>query len=83
MLDTAKGGRNPARWSVALGLRQGEALGLLWNAVDLDGDDLAGCWRSGGEFVAGPDPPRYSSPHSPATPHRRGGLVAVVAGQPR
>jgi integrase len=31
-------GRNSARWSVALalGLRQGEALGLPWDAVDLD-----------------------------------------------
>jgi len=38
VLDTAKGGRNPARWFVALalGLRQGEALGLPWDAVDLD-----------------------------------------------
>jgi integrase len=29
---------NGARWSVALALRlrQGEALGLLWDAVDLD-----------------------------------------------
>jgi integrase len=31
-------GRNAARWSVALalGLRQGEALGLQWDAIDLD-----------------------------------------------
>ncbi|ETA00428.1 site-specific recombinase XerD [Frankia casuarinae] len=38
ILDTAKGQRNAARWSVALalGLRQGEALGLPWDAVDLD-----------------------------------------------
>ncbi|WP_018504441.1 tyrosine-type recombinase/integrase [Parafrankia discariae] len=38
VLDTAKGQRNAARWSVALalGLRQGEALGLPWDAVDLD-----------------------------------------------
>lgn len=33
---------NGARWSVALalGLRQGEALGLLWDAVDLDAGTL-------------------------------------------
>ena len=32
--------RNPARWwvALALGLRQGEALGLLWADVDLDGE---------------------------------------------
>lgn len=40
VLDAAKGKdcRNAARWSVAfaLGLRQGEALGLRWSDVDLD-----------------------------------------------
>ncbi|WP_018640212.1 site-specific integrase [Parafrankia elaeagni] len=38
VLDAAKGQRNAARWSVApaLGLRQGEALGLPWDAVDLE-----------------------------------------------
>jgi integrase len=38
VLDTAKGRRNAARWSgaLALGLRQGEALGLPWDAVSLD-----------------------------------------------
>ncbi|SNQ51644.1 Integrase [Frankia canadensis] len=38
ILDTAKGQRDAARWSVALalGLRQGEALGLAWDAVSLD-----------------------------------------------
>jgi integrase len=38
VLDAARGHRNPARWSVALalGLRQGEALGLRWGDVDLD-----------------------------------------------
>jgi len=37
VLDAARGGRNPARWSVALGLglRQGEALGLRWRDLDL------------------------------------------------
>jgi integrase len=38
VLEEANGRRNAARWSVALalGLRQGEALGLPWDAVDLD-----------------------------------------------
>jgi integrase len=38
ILDTAALHRNAARWSVALalGLRQGEALGLSWTEVDLD-----------------------------------------------
>lgn len=38
ILDVAKGKRNAARWSVALaiGLRQGEALGLTWDHVDLE-----------------------------------------------
>jgi integrase len=38
VLQTALGQRNAARWSVALalGLRQGESLGLPWDAVDLE-----------------------------------------------
>jgi len=38
VLDAATGERNAARWSVALalGLRQGEALGLRWSDLDLD-----------------------------------------------
>ena len=37
LLKTAMGGRNGARWAIALalGLRQGEALGLKWSDVDL------------------------------------------------
>ncbi len=43
VLEAARGRRNAARWSVALalGLRQGEALGLTWDAVDLDAGTLA------------------------------------------
>jgi integrase len=43
VLTAAQGCRNSARWSVALalGLRQGEALGLAWDAVDLDEGTLA------------------------------------------
>src|SRR5690606_12118926 len=38
VIAAAKGQRNATRWSVALalGLRQGEALGLRWCDVDLD-----------------------------------------------
>lgn len=38
VLDTARGQWNSARWNVALaiGLRQGEALGLRWSDVDLE-----------------------------------------------
>jgi integrase len=38
LLDVASGRRNSARWALALalGLRQGEALGLRWEDVDLD-----------------------------------------------
>ncbi len=43
VLHEAKTRRNAARWSVALalGVRQGEALGLCWDAVDLDQATLA------------------------------------------
>ena len=42
ILATATGTRNAARWSVALalGLRQGEALGLSWEDVDLEAGTL-------------------------------------------
>lgn len=43
VLSVAATRRNAARWSaaLALGLRQGEALGLPWSAVDLDVGTLA------------------------------------------
>lgn len=42
VLDACRGTWNSARWSVALalGLRQGEALGLRWEDVDLDAGNL-------------------------------------------
>jgi integrase len=42
LLQSALQGRNGARWAVALalGLRQGEALGLRWDDVDLDAGTL-------------------------------------------
>lgn len=38
ILDAARQGRNGARWAIALalGLRQGEALGLTWSDIDLE-----------------------------------------------
>ena len=42
ILDVAATKRNGARWAVALalGLRQGEALGLCWDDLDLDAGEL-------------------------------------------
>lgn len=42
LLETAGERRNSARWAIALalGLRQGEALGLKWSDVDLDAGTL-------------------------------------------
>lgn len=47
ILDAAAGRRNAARWSVglALGLRQGEALGLRWAYVDLDAGTMRVWWQ--------------------------------------
>ncbi len=38
VLDAAQATMHPVRWSIALslGLRQGEALGLMWSDIDLD-----------------------------------------------
>lgn len=61
VLDAAAGSRNSARWSVglALGLRQGEALGLRWSYVDLDAGELRVWWqlhRRGHEHGCGTPP---------------------------
>jgi integrase len=42
LLNAAQGRRNTARWAVALalGLRQGEALGLMWSDINLDAGTL-------------------------------------------
>lgn len=47
VLAAAAGRRNSARWSVALalGLRQGETLGLRWQYVDLDRGELRVWWQ--------------------------------------
>lgn len=47
ILAATEGQRNAARWSVglALGLRQGEALGLRWEYVDLDAGVMHVWWQ--------------------------------------
>lgn len=47
ILAAAHRRRNAARWSVglALGLRQGEALGLRWSHVDLDAGEMRVWWQ--------------------------------------
>jgi len=47
VLEAAADRRNGARWSVglALGLRQGEALGLRWKYVDLDAMEVRVWWQ--------------------------------------
>jgi len=66
LLTAARSERNAARWSVALslGMRQGETLGLLWAAVDLDAGTLRVAdqlrrqiWRHGcGDSIPAADP---------------------------
>ncbi len=47
VLDAATVQRNSVRWALALGLglRQGEALGLLWRHVDLEAGTLRVAWQ--------------------------------------
>ena len=47
VLDAADMTRNQSRWAVALslGLRQGEALGLRWEFVDLDAGEIQVDWQ--------------------------------------
>lgn len=47
VLDAAAGRRNSARWSIglALGLRQGEALGLRWAYLDLERGEMRVWWQ--------------------------------------
>jgi integrase len=77
VLDVAAGRRNAARWSVALalGLRQGEILGLRWSDLDLDGGRLTvraqlqhlpwqhGCAASEAAPTCGHDPGRCPERH--------------------
>jgi integrase len=47
VLEVAEDRRNGVRWTLALslGLRQGEALGLLWRHVDLEAGTLRVAWQ--------------------------------------
>ncbi|HVA09331.1 MAG TPA: site-specific integrase [Acidimicrobiales bacterium] len=77
VLAAAIGRRNAARWSVALalGLRQGEALGLQWSDIDLDHGRLTvraqlqylawqhGCVTTDGDPTCGRDTGRCPSRH--------------------
>lgn len=92
VLTAAAGRRNGARWSVALacGLRQGEALGLRWEYVDLDTGDVKvwwqlqrNSWKHGctdphgcGERLHRPSCPPKCTRHASRCPQRyAGGLV--------
>jgi integrase len=81
--------RNGTRWSVALGLglRQGEALGLRWQYVDLDAGTLTVRWQlqrfawqhgCADPHACGKDRHRGDCPpgctrHAPSCPQRAGG----------
>jgi integrase len=81
--------RNGTRWSVALGLglRQGEALGLRWQHVDLDAGTLTVRWQlqrfvwqhgCADPHACGKDRHRGDCPHgctrhAPSCPQRTGG----------
>ena len=89
VLTAAEGRRNAARWSVGLacGLRQGEALGLRWEFVDLATGDVKvwwqlqrNSWKHGCEDPHGCGEPRHrlSCPanctrHASRCPQRFGG----------
>jgi integrase len=82
LLAVAQGRRNGLRWEIALalGLRQGEALGLQWADVDLDRATLPvrralqrGTWGHG----CPPNRPCGLRPYQ--CPRRRGGGLIVVS----
>jgi integrase len=81
VLSVAPDVRNGARWSVALalGLRQGEALGLTWNSVDLETGTLTvsqalqrQAWKHGCTA------PENCGPARRCPSRRTGGLVVVA-----
>lgn len=89
VLSVANGWRNGTRWSVALssGLRQGEALGLRWEYVDLETGDVKvwwqlqrNRWRHGctdahacGRRLHGRNCTKECTRHATACPERYGG----------
>jgi integrase len=82
VLALAAGRRNAARWSVALalGLRQGEALGLMWDAVDLEAGTItvrqALQRRRGGGLVLVPPKSRAGRRTVPLPSPLRAALLA-------
>jgi integrase len=91
LLDAATQRRNAARWAVAfaLGLRQGEALGLKWSDIDLDDGRLMvrrgrqrprwrhGCGGTCGRKVGGNCPQRVSLRPDTADTKSRAGRRAI------
>lgn len=85
VLAAAQSTQHPARWSIALslGLRQGEALGLLWDDVDLAGGVLRvrrsvqrHTWRHGCELIDGQ--PACGHKRGAECEHRTGGGLVLV-----
>ena len=90
----AAGRRNGTRWSVALalGLRQGEALGLCWRYIDLDAATLTVRWQlqrqrwqhgCADPHLCGKDRHRSSCPrgctaHARSCPQRTGGGLILA-----
>ncbi|WP_111768399.1 tyrosine-type recombinase/integrase [Nakamurella deserti] len=91
LLKTALTVRNGARWAVALalGLRQGEALGLQWSDVDLDSGSLMvrrarlrprwghGCGGTCGRKTGGQCPSRVAERSETSETKSRAGRRAV------
>ncbi len=85
VLEAAQSTSHPARWSIALslGMRQGEALGLLWADVDLDEGVLRvrrsvqrHTWEHGCEVVGGH--PSCRRKRGAECDHRTGGGLLLV-----
>jgi integrase len=91
LLKAAMDGRNGARWAVALalGLRQGEALGLKWSDIDLDTGSLVvrrgrlrprwrhGCGGSCGRKFGGHCPDRVAERDETSETKSRAGRRVV------
>jgi integrase len=91
ILRSAEAGRHSARWAVALalGLRQGEALGLMWADVDLDAGTLLvmrsrlrprwkhGCVRPCGRKFGGHCPDRIALREQTAATKSRAGRRGI------